>query len=150
MTPRRKPDPRGGSVTTHLFTGPDLPDLRASVHVRVHAWQSGDAADDFVLAVSEIATNAVVHGGGSGALTLWHDHDQITCRVTDAGPGMADPAAGCTPPPPSATGGYGLWLARNLTSTLLISTSPAGTTVLVRLTRTDALLALTELPDPAE
>jgi serine/threonine-protein kinase RsbW len=147
MNPRRNPDPRGGSITARPFTGPDLPELRAAVHARVRAWRSGDAADDFVLAVSEIATNAVVHGGGSGALSLWHDHDQITCRIADTGPGMADPAAGCTPPPPSATGGYGLWLARNLTSALLISTSPAGTTVLVRLSRTDALLELTDLPE---
>jgi anti-sigma regulatory factor (Ser/Thr protein kinase) len=132
---------------TRLFSGPDLPALRAWITARAHAWQPGDAADDFALAVSEIAVNAVVHGGGSGALTVRHNHDQLTCRITDTGPGMTDPGAGSTPPPPSATGGYGLWLARNLTSTLLISTSDAGTTVLVRLSRSDALLALVDLPE---
>jgi anti-sigma regulatory factor (Ser/Thr protein kinase) len=147
MHPRRNPDPRGGSTTTRPFTGADLPDLRAWVHIRAHAWEPGDAADDFVLAVSEIATNAVVHGGGAGTLTLRHDDGQLVCRIADTGPGMADPGAGRTPPPPTATTGYGLWLAHNLTSTVLISTSPAGTTVLVRLSRTDALLGLAELPE---
>lgn len=147
MSARWSADPHGGPAMCRSFSGPDLPALRASVAARAHAWQPGDAADDFVLAVSEIVTNAVVHGGGTGVLTLWVERDRLTCRVTDTGPGMADPAAGCTPPPPSAPGGYGLWLARNLTSTLLVSTSSAGTTVLVRLSRSDALLALIDLPE---
>jgi anti-sigma regulatory factor (Ser/Thr protein kinase) len=146
MQPRRSTDPRRGPDVATSFTRADLPALRAAVLARALAWQPGDAADDFVLAISEIATNAIVHGGGSGTLTLWHDREQLTCRITDTGPGMTDPAAGTTPPPPTATSGYGLWLARNLCSTLLISTSPAGTIVVVRLRRTDPLLALTELP----
>jgi anti-sigma regulatory factor (Ser/Thr protein kinase) len=137
MHPRSDSDPRSGPAVSRSFTAADLPALRALVGLRAVAWQPGDAAEDFVLAVSEIATNAVVHGGGSGTLTLRHDPEQLICRIADTGPGMADPTVGCTPPPSSATGGYGLWLARNFTSTLLISTSDAGTTVLLRLSRSD-------------
>lgn len=144
MHPRFDSTPRCGPVVNRSFIGADLPVLRALAGAAADAWQPGDAAEDFVLAVSEIATNAVVHGGGSGVLTLHHDRDQLICRIADTGPGMADPTIGCTPPPPSATTGYGLWLARNFTSTLLISTSTAGTTVLLRLSRSDALSAAAE------
>jgi anti-sigma regulatory factor (Ser/Thr protein kinase) len=118
---------------TRFFSGSDLPMVRAMVRARACVWSPGDAAEDFVMAVSEIAANAIDHGGGSGTLSLWHDDDHITCRVADTGPGMTDPAAGSTPPLLSAAGGFGLWLARRLTSSLLIDTSAAGTTVHLRL-----------------
>jgi hypothetical protein len=50
--------------------------------------------------------------GRAGILTLRHDPEQLICRITDTGPGMADPTVGSTPTPATATTGYGLWLAR--------------------------------------
>jgi serine/threonine-protein kinase RsbW len=67
----------------------------------------------FVVAVNEITTNAVRHGGGSGRIELWRSGDELHCRVTDRGTGI--PAAVLrdrSRPPMDALSGRGLWLAR--------------------------------------
>ena len=40
---------------------------------------------DLVLAVSEVATNSVVHGGGSGTLHAWQENGSLMCEVQDIG-----------------------------------------------------------------
>ena len=84
--------------------------------------------EDVVLVVYELATNAVRHGGGHGRLNLWRENNQFVFRVSDDGPGLADPRAGMEPPAPNMSGGRGLWIARRL-SALNIDTGPRGTTV---------------------
>ncbi|MFC3380632.1 ATP-binding protein [Couchioplanes caeruleus subsp. azureus] len=66
----------------------------------------------FVLAVHELATNAVRHGGGKGRLELHRTGDQLRCRVSDHGAGMptAHPPAR---PAPDAPRGRGIWLAHH-------------------------------------
>ncbi|MEV4635923.1 ATP-binding protein [Actinoplanes sp. NPDC049548] len=115
------------------FTGAAVTRLRHAV--RRHARQAGlvdEALDDFVIAVHELVTNAVRHGGGSGVLRLRRDGDTLVCDVVDRGAGFADGipvAAG--PPPAEATGGRGILLARHLADTLLISDGPDGVTATV-------------------
>ena len=91
---------------------------------------SGDRLDDFVIAVNELLTNAVQHGGGSGRLSLWRAGASVVCEVADHGGGMP---AGRSElrgrPAPDQPGGRGLWLAAELTETLEIETSPNGTSV---------------------
>ena len=43
---------------------------------------------------SELATNAVRHGGGSGRLRLWTDDQVLVCEVSDTGAGITDPNPG--------------------------------------------------------
>jgi hypothetical protein len=87
------------AATDHLRP-PDEPD---------HSEASrAERVEDFVTAVSEIATNAVVHAGGGGHIRLWIDADTPICETTDTGPGLSDPTAGTTPPAASPHGGYGL------------------------------------------
>jgi len=66
----------------------------------------------FVLAVHELATNAVRHGGGHGHLELRRTGDHLRCRISDHGPGMpfAHPPSR---PAPGTLSGRGLWLARH-------------------------------------
>lgn len=86
------------------------------------------SVDSFVLAVNEIATNAVVHGGGQGHLRLFPDDDRLCCLVRDYGPGLSSGYEVAQRPPCTATGGRGLWLADQLCH-LTIDSSRFGTTV---------------------
>ncbi|MER7500180.1 ATP-binding protein [Nonomuraea pusilla] len=91
---------------------------------------SGRQLEDFVLAVNEITTNAVVHGGGRGRLRLWSQGGRLWCEVTDEGPGLPPGWMGDARPPAGlATGGRGLWLARMLCDHVTIVSGPRGTSV---------------------
>ena len=69
--------------------------------------------DDLVLAVNEVATNSIRHGGGNGVLRAWVTDDALVCEVTDAGR-IADPLAGRERPPSGQSGGHGLWLCNQV------------------------------------
>lgn len=64
---------------------------------------------DFELAVGELTTNSVVHGGGVGHLRLWTADGQVVCEVRDAGI-PDDPLAGRDLPAHDQRGGRGLLL----------------------------------------
>ena len=81
----------------------------------------------FVVAVNEITTNAVRHGGGHGHLELWRTGSRLHCRIADHGPGL--PAGKRTRPDTHATNGRGLWLAQQGCDDLTISTGMQGTTI---------------------
>jgi serine/threonine-protein kinase RsbW len=94
---------------------------------------SAGRADEFMVAVHEVMTNVVRHGGGTGRLRLWCD-GVILCQVVDRGPGFdAAPHLNRTQrPSPSSSGGMGLWVARQTSDGLAIDSGPAGTTVSIR------------------
>jgi anti-sigma regulatory factor (Ser/Thr protein kinase) len=50
------------------------------------AWRSRCSHDDFVLAVSELVTNALLHGHGTPVLRLIHGGDRIRVEVCDDSP----------------------------------------------------------------
>jgi anti-sigma regulatory factor (Ser/Thr protein kinase) len=83
--------------------------------------------EDFVVAVNELLTNAVRHGGGSGHVELWREDGFVVCEVIDQGTGLADPRP--DRPPVDEPGGWGLWLAGELTDAIEIETGAEGTTV---------------------
>src|SRR5215470_4274324 len=74
--------------------GDSLFALRAAV--AAHGSQAGlseGRTRDLVLAVHELAANAVRHGAGQGRLRLWAAQDAVRCEVTDEGaPGEPDGA----------------------------------------------------------
>jgi anti-sigma regulatory factor (Ser/Thr protein kinase) len=68
-----------------------------------------------VLVATELATNAIRHGGGSGTLRLWRAGDMLYVQVRDEGPGLDRPeTAGTRFASLDADGGRGLWIVRNL------------------------------------
>lgn len=91
----------------------------------------GARLDGFVLAVNEIMTNAVRHGGGRGRLRLWRAAGTVSCEVRDEGRAVAGRLEPGELPPTTATGGRGLWLARQLCDEVEVETGVAGTVVRV-------------------
>jgi anti-sigma regulatory factor (Ser/Thr protein kinase) len=69
--------------------------------------------DDLVVAVNEVATNSVVHGGGDGIASLWRDADSVVCEIRDAGV-VTDPLADRTLPSDDPSDARGLWTANRL------------------------------------
>src|SRR5690349_18774280 len=71
------------------FTGDGLFGLRETLDA--HASRLGadeDQIDHLLIVASELATNAVRHGGGTGHVRLWHHEGDLVCQVSDHGAGI--------------------------------------------------------------
>lgn len=120
----------GGSPLQMRFTGADLPRLRLRVGAAAAAaGLDENRCEELVLAVYELACNAIVHGGGAGSLLLSRVEGSVRCQVSDDGPGFVDTD---TAPPggvDTARPGGGLWLARQLTDGIEIASGAVGAVV---------------------
>ncbi|MGN9812176.1 ATP-binding protein [Micromonospora sp. BQ11] len=123
-------------LLAQAFDQAQVTELRHSVTSCAHAaGLGGQRLDDFVLAVNELITNAVRHGGGRGWLRLWRQSGRLLCEVSDLGHGIsAHRLNDRSRPAPETAGGWGLWLARELSDTMEVETGTAGT--LVRISAT--------------
>jgi anti-sigma regulatory factor (Ser/Thr protein kinase) len=89
---------------------------------------TGVKLDDLALAVAELTTNSVVHGGGSGVLRLWTEDGYVACEVRDEGR-LEDPLAGRRPVPRDQRGGRGLLLVNLIADLVRVHRADDGTTV---------------------
>lgn len=114
-------------LATRLVPGADdLRELRTQVFRTLEARQVPQSRrEDVALAVHEIATNALVHGGGWSRIQLSADDHTWYCDVVDGGPGLDDPEAGLRKPG-LREGGFGLWIARHACDEFFIVPSEAG------------------------
>ncbi|MEV8550673.1 anti-sigma factor RsbA family regulatory protein [Streptomyces glaucescens] len=111
------------------FGSRDLPEARRFAVVRAERLGlARQRLQDMELAVAELTTNSVVHGGGQGTLAVWAEAGQLVCEVRDAGR-LSDPLAGRRPPQPGQIGGRGLMLVHYVTDLVRVHTGEAGTTV---------------------
>lgn len=121
----------GASLCELTFALGDLPTVRRAVEsAATGAGLSAPRVVEMVLAVNEVATNAVVHGRPPARLRVWKGDGEIIFEVSDVGEGIADPLVGQLRPPPNAPRGRGLWLARRLADALEVQNG-AGCTVRV-------------------
>ncbi|WP_433528577.1 ATP-binding protein [Micromonospora sp. CA-263727] len=147
------PSPGDGELTSLLsqpFTAQTVTPLRHLLAARIAAaGLTGEVAEDLVLAVHELVTNAVLHGGGHGRLDLFRRADLLVCEVTDHG--RADGDLTVNLPATNTPGGRGLWLAHHLTGALTLTRRPDGmtATVTARLAGEPGVIATTGLPDTA-
>ncbi|MGC5309463.1 ATP-binding protein [Micromonospora zamorensis] len=120
-------------LIAEAFDQAEVTEIRHSVTSCAHACGlTGQRLDDFVLAINELITNAVRHGGGRGWLRLWHESSLLVCEVADHGHGISPQRLGDrSRPAPDTAGGWGLWLARELTDAMEVVSSSSGTTVRV-------------------
>jgi anti-sigma regulatory factor (Ser/Thr protein kinase) len=122
---------RSGAMEELAFGIDELQELRRFVAARAdEELLDGQAAADLVLAVSELASNSIRHGGGVGTLRVWREPQALVCEVEDEGH-IADPLVGRRPPGLEARCGRGLWLVRQLCDLLEIRSGVTGTVVRV-------------------
>lgn len=114
-------------LATRLVSGvAELRDLRAQVLRTLEAERiPEERRGDIALAVHEVATNAIVHGGGWSRIQLSADKRAWYCDVIDGGPGMDDPQPG-RQKPGLREGGFGLWIARHACDEFCIVSSMSG------------------------
>lgn len=137
-----------------MTTTPDMPDSSAKKllnipftvslmpQVRFHV---GECATDcglprecreaFVLAVHEVASHAVLHGGGQGLLHLYERHGALHCQVSAEGQGFAE-AVGAYGMCGTETGDSrrGLWAVQRLAGRLKVTSGTTATVVTLTVT----------------
>jgi len=133
-----------------MFDSGTLHVLRADVQVLASRTGFPDhRVEDMVLAIHELAANAVHHGAGAGRLRIWNLAGALHCQVDDGPPAFGSPAApgaghgdgGATetesPSSPSAvsswqaTRGHGLWVVRQVADQLQVTSGAQGTSATV-------------------
>ncbi len=113
--------------------------------VLAHAAAAGMADEralDVMLAVHELAANAVRHGGGRGWVWMRVTGGELVCRVSDPGPASRNghapdrqpdrqqPADTTVPAQPwPYQPGHGLWLVRQAADRMSVICGPAGSQV---------------------
>ncbi len=111
------------------FTRQDLALVRTFVSDRARsAGFDPDRLSDVVLAVNELATNSMRHGGGHGVLRTWEEDGTVLFEVRDGGR-IDDPLAGRERPSDAVGGGRGLWLVNHLCDLVQVRSSQAGNVV---------------------
>ncbi|HEX8934143.1 MAG TPA: ATP-binding protein [Pseudonocardiaceae bacterium] len=103
--------------------------------VSAHATRAGLPAargDDVVLAVTEIASNAIEHGAPPATVRLWTTPTSMICQITDAGE-YTQPLAGLLPPLSTQYRGRGLWMVHQLCDQAYLWQHP--TTIRVQMDR---------------
>jgi len=115
------------------FTASEMGRLR---HL-LSEWASGlelsyERTEHLVLAVTELASNSVHHGGGGGTLRMWREEGALLVEVRDRGC-IEEPLVGRTRPDPEQPTGRGLWLVNHLCDLVQIRSAPAGSVVRVHM-----------------
>ena len=123
------------SVIAELaFDGDQLAELRSLVaNEAARTGLSAAQIDDLVVAVNEVATNSVTHGGGSGTARIWREGGAIVCEISDAGT-IIDPLADRTRPSGAPADARGLWTVNSLCDLVQVrSSSESGSVVRMRM-----------------
>jgi anti-sigma regulatory factor (Ser/Thr protein kinase) len=104
----------------------DLELLRERVAAQLPARMAPAHRLDALLAVTEVARNAVEHGGGIREIRIGCAGGRLVCEIVDRGDGFDDPEAGYLAP--RNGDGSGLWVARQLAWQIDFYSSTAGFT----------------------
>ena len=141
--------PRDGAAARHVldqcFDASSLSALRTAAQAcAAQAGMPAERATDIVIALHELAANAVRHGAGAGRLRIWDDIGALYCRVDDDGP-AATPSKGQGDAGTDGTGsagqnladrwprepGHGLWLARQVADQMTLRSDSRGTIAVI-------------------
>lgn len=121
--------PPAGSSEAFSFGLSELSEVRRRVTAAAErAGMDRRGVADLVTAVSELAANSVMHGGGSGTLRLWRENGSLLAEVSDRGQ-IEEPLVGRVRPDVAQEGGRGLWLANHLCGLVQIRSGAEGTVV---------------------
>src|SRR5579859_989496 len=132
--PPRQPDSlTDAPILDQAFDAGSLYALRAAV--AAHATSAGLApgrADDLVIAVHELAANAVRHGAGHGRLRVWRSDQALLCEITDDGLPHPQKAPETAKAPEWRTEpGHGLSLVRQVADHTSLRSGREGTSATI-------------------
>lgn len=119
------------------FDSDTLSELRNAVRSEASALGLPDSRTaEVVLAVHELAANAVVHGGGAGRARMRVVGGELQCQVSDPGAGSGNARTGTgtgkgTTQPWPFRPGRGLWIARNVADRFNMAPGVSGSQVTV-------------------
>jgi anti-sigma regulatory factor (Ser/Thr protein kinase) len=85
-----------------------------------------DRAADVMIAVHELAANAVRHGAGAGTLAMDVSDGRLYCQVSDAGPAGGNHPATAATRPWRVERGHGLWIVHTAADQVSVASGPAG------------------------
>jgi anti-anti-sigma factor len=128
--PQSAPPPQSVPILDQAFDAGSLYTLRAAV--AAHASQAGLApgrADDLVIAVHELAANAVRHGAGHGRLRIWRSEAALLCEITDDG--LPDAPEAPDTVPWRTEPGHGLSLVRQVADHTSLRSGRDGTSAAI-------------------
>jgi anti-sigma regulatory factor (Ser/Thr protein kinase) len=122
--------PPPDATTIDCSSPADVAGARRLVRARgAEAGLAPAVVDDLALAVTEVLTNALVHGDSFVLLHVYDEGATAVFHVHDGGRRPLDPLAGLLPPARPADHGYGLWLARQLCAAVDVGHDRSGTHV---------------------
>jgi serine/threonine-protein kinase RsbW len=131
------PNDSAGPMNEMKFTAEQLPAVRRFAEIHARRYEVDDALiGDLVIAVNEIATNAVRHGSPHAELRMWTEKGRVIAEIRDSGSWALPTDPGGSPPAPEAEGGMGIWVARQICSAVHIRTGINGTVVRLELSPT--------------
>jgi anti-sigma regulatory factor (Ser/Thr protein kinase) len=87
-----------------------------------------------MLAITEVAGNSLVHGGGMGTVRAWATDGGAVCEIRDRG-WIRQPLVGRTRPGLDRESGRGLWMVNQLCDLVQLRSSPAGTVARLHMRR---------------
>ncbi|MDH2428466.1 ATP-binding protein [Sphaerisporangium sp. TRM90804] len=87
---------------------------------------------DYLVAVNEVATNAVTHGAAKARLRVWCEGRDLVIDIHDDGHWIPAFQPGMVAPHDYSTSGMGLWVARRLAKDVVLITGQTGTTLMMR------------------
>ncbi|MDA8296055.1 MAG: sensor histidine kinase [Actinomycetota bacterium] len=88
-----------------------------------------DQREELIVVTSELVANSLKAAAETVSVAVWERDGAIAVQVDDDGRGISDPFAGYHRPEREATGGRGLWMARQLCDVVEISSRPDRTAV---------------------
>jgi len=122
--------PPPDATTMDCSSPTHIAEARRLVHTRgAEAGLAPDVVANVGLAVTEVLTNALLHGAPPAHLHVYDEGPTWVCHVHDGGRGSLDPLAGMVPPTEPSDHGYGLWLARQLCTAVDVGKDRSGTHV---------------------
>jgi anti-sigma regulatory factor (Ser/Thr protein kinase) len=108
---------------------------RARRFTKASLGPASEEAADAELVVSELVTNALLHGEPPAELYVYREAETWVCHVRDAGRMPVGPLVGLVPPSEPSEQGYGLWLARQLCAAVDVGNDRSGTHVRLHVRR---------------
>jgi anti-sigma regulatory factor (Ser/Thr protein kinase) len=127
------PDPPESAHRYMINRPEDLRWLRQAVAAQAQAVNLPPVRGKrLMVAINELASNSLEHGGGRAVLSVWTEPGLLVCQIDDSGT-FANPMAGRTPPPPGSSRGHGLLIVHELVDLVRINQRLDGTSVRIHI-----------------